>query len=107
MATGSSVHKVQIIERTFVRNTKTIPAGDDEENDDIQSRAVNKLSFIADPRYESLSVQIGGIVKVTFADGTTWTDEEALRTSNFDGGLQEEINNCHVPKAGEMQRKTS
>lgn len=59
VAEDVSADKVQIVERAFVQNTNTTPAGDDEENDDIQSRAVNKLCFIADPRYESLSVQIG------------------------------------------------
>ena len=36
-----------------------IDVSDGEESNEIQSRAIKKLCFIADPRYESLSVRIG------------------------------------------------
>ncbi len=48
-----------------------------------------------------------GIVKVTFADGSTWADDEAMRTSNFDGDLHERMNDCHGPIVSEMQHKAS
>jgi hypothetical protein len=46
-----------------------------------------------------------GIVKVTFADGSTWADNEAIRTNNFDGGLYEKQNDCHAPTVRKMQDK--
>jgi hypothetical protein len=48
-----------------------------------------------------------GIVEVIFADGSAWTDSEALRTSNFDGDLHEKMNDCHGPIVSEMQHKAS
>jgi hypothetical protein len=54
-----SSDQVQMVERTFSEDTNSIEGSDDEESDDIQSRAIKKLCFIADPRYESLSVRIG------------------------------------------------
>ena len=38
-----------------------------------------------------------GIVKATFADGTTWTDDEALERNTFDGNLYEKHEGCQSP----------
>jgi hypothetical protein len=54
-----SADQVQIVVRTFTEDTHSVDDVDNEESDDIQSRAIKKLCFIADPRYESLSVRIG------------------------------------------------
>ena len=54
-----SAEQVQMVVRTFAEHTNTIDDSDDEESDDIQSRAIKKLCFVADPRYESLSVRLG------------------------------------------------
>jgi hypothetical protein len=48
-----------MVERAFAEEATTFVDLDDEETDDIQSRAIKKLSFVADPLYESLSVRIG------------------------------------------------
>jgi hypothetical protein len=36
-----------------------------------------------------------GIVKVTFADGSTWTDDEAVERNMFDNDLMEKQEACH------------
>jgi hypothetical protein len=36
-----------------------------------------------------------GIVKVTFADGTTWSDDEAVERNTFDSSSYEKQEGCH------------
>jgi hypothetical protein len=38
-----------------------------------------------------------GIVKVTFADGSTWSDDEAVERNTFDSSSYEKRENCHSP----------
>jgi hypothetical protein len=52
-----SPEQVELIKHTFTQ--ATAPTDEEAEDDEIQSRAVKKLSFIADPRYETTSVRIG------------------------------------------------
>ena len=73
------------------------------------SRSGSMVELSAEARANKTPVVLVtiGIVKVIFADGSTWTDDEAVRTNNFDGGLHEKMDNCDVPTVSEMQRKTS
>ena len=48
-----------------------------------------------------------GLLKVTYADGSTWTDEEALKHNTFDGNLYDKHEGCHSPTVSELQKKRS
>jgi hypothetical protein len=48
-----------------------------------------------------------GIVKVTFADGSTWSDNGEVEYNSFDGNLYEKQEGCHSPTVSEVQKKRS
>ena len=39
-----------------------------------------------------------GILQVIYADGSTWTDKEAIDSENFDNGRAEKEDSCHATK---------
>jgi hypothetical protein len=40
-----------------------------------------------------------GLLRVRFADGSEWTDKEAIEHATYDNGLAEETNGCAIPKS--------
>jgi hypothetical protein len=46
-----------------------------------------------------------GLLKVTYADSSTWSDDEAVNSQNFDNGRAEKVSDCHVPTPKELQGK--
>lgn len=52
-----------------------------------------------------------GLLKVNFSDGSTWSDDQAAQSNNFDNGRAEKETGCHAPTPEEirarMQAKTT
>ena len=46
-----------------------------------------------------------GIVQATFADGSTWTDNDALERNTFDNNLHDKKEGCQLSTVSEMQKK--
>lgn len=46
-----------------------------------------------------------GLVKVTYSDGSTWTDDEAAQFNTFDGNYYEKHEGCRSPTVSAMQKK--
>jgi hypothetical protein len=46
-----------------------------------------------------------GLLKVNFSDGSTWRDDQAVQSKNFDNGLAEKENGCRSPTPAELRAK--
>jgi hypothetical protein len=63
------------------------------------SRQGSSLELSAEARANKTPVVLVtiGIVKVTFADGSTWSDDEAVERNTFDSSSYERQEGCHSP----------
>jgi hypothetical protein len=46
-----------------------------------------------------------GLLKVNFSDGSSWTDDHAAQSNNFDNGLAEKETGCHATTLEEVRAK--
>jgi hypothetical protein len=67
-----------------------------------QPGSATKLADQARAANTDVVVVTIGILKVRFADGSTWMDSEAAQNKMFDNGEQEKAATCNLPTIGKL-----
>ena len=61
------------------------------------SGSSKNLAEQADAHKTPVVLVVVGIVMATYADGSTWVDDEAVNGENFDNGKAEQSEGCYAP----------